>query len=752
MLGYILPDDFPTLSSVFGLGSSFPVVRQRDRRDCGPACLTMVAQHYGRTLPLQYIRETCRTTRQGSSIQGLVDGAEEIGFRTLAAKLTFEKLRDEAPLPCIVHWQNDHFVVLTDVKGDTVHVVDPAAGRLTYSVEEFVQRWAVSAEPWGSNAPTEPRGIAVVVEPSPKFWDRDVGGEYEMKSKFDLIWGYARRHTKEFRQVGYGVLAATAIQLALPYLMQAVVDVGIANRSLNFIYVILAAQLALILGRTTIEFIQRWLLLYIGQRTNIMMTSDFLRKLMRLPLSFYDSKNPGDLFQRVDDHQRIKQFMTQHVMTTLSGLLTLSVFGLVLLFYSWKIFAVFLVGSLAYLGYVVVFLEKRREIDYKRFSELSESQDLMIEAVHGMEEIKIHGAEQRSLREWERVQAKLFRTGIASLKIEQWQRGGAKMINETKNVVITILGAMLVIDGNLTFGALLAIQYIIGQLNGPLDSLLVTSLAGQDAKISLDRLNEVHSNPEEEQERQLTTSLTGRSIRVKDVSFGYAGFSNERVLDGLSLEIPEGKVTAIVGPSGCGKTTLLKLLLKFYDPDEGAIYLDDVNLQHVSHATWRQQCGVVMQDGVIFTDSIAQNIALGEDVIDEERLLRAARVASIQSFVNGLPHGFFTVVGRGGKDLSRGQKQRLLIARAVYKDPNYLLFDEATSALDAETESSIVDSLDDFFRDRTVVVVAHRLSTVRDADQIVVLGRGGLVESGTHEELIASSGAYYRLVEHQLGP
>lgn len=749
MLGYVLPDDFPTLSSVLGIGSSFPVVRQRDQRDCGPACLTMVAQHYGRELPLQYIRETCRTTRQGSSIQGLVEGAEEIGLRTLAAKLPFEKLRDEAPLPCIVHWQNDHFVVVTEVTGDTVHVVDPATGRLTFGVDEFIERWSMPSS--DSDELDGAVGIAVVVEPGPKFWDRDVGGGYEMKSKFDLIWGYARRHKKEFRQVGYGVLAATAIQLALPYLMQAVVDVGIANRSLNFIYIVLAAQLALVLGRTSIEFIQRWLLLYIGQRINIMMTSDFLRKLMRLPLSFYDSKNPGDLFQRVDDHQRIKRFMTQHIMSTLSGVLTLLVFGIVLLFYSWKIFAVFLGGSVGYLVYVVLFLEKRREIDYKRFSELSESQDLMIESVHGMEEIKIHGAERRSLRQWERVQSKLFRTGISSLKIEQWQRGGAKIINEAKNIIITILGAKLVIEGSLTFGALLAIQYIIGQLNGPLDSLLATALAGQDAKISLDRLNEVHSNPEEEQDEQLTASLQNRGIQVKNVSFGYAGFANEQILDGLSLEIPKGKVTAIVGPSGCGKTTLLKLLLKFYDPDDGAIYLDDVNLNHVSHAVWRKQCGVVMQDGVIFTDTIAQNIALGDDVIDEDRLLHAARVASIQSFVNGLPHGFFTVVGRGGKDLSRGQKQRLLIARAVYKDPNYLVFDEATSALDAETESSIVESLDDFFRDRTVVVVAHRLSTVRDADQIVVMGRNGLVESGTHDELIASSGAYYRLVEHQLG-
>jgi ATP-binding cassette subfamily B protein len=720
------------------------VIHQHDQMDCGPASLAMIAKHYGQTIPVQHLREVSSMNRQGASVRGITDAAELVGFRTLGAKLTMKQLAEEAPLPCIVYWQKRHFIVVYSVDDTHVYTADPAIGLISYTHEEFRDGWVL--EDFGADSP----GVAILLEPTDEFGDK----KYERKESqrgLKLLWSYLTQYSLEIRQLLYGVVAVGLIQLAFPFLTQSIVDIGIANRDLDFIYVILAAQLMLILSRTTVEFIQSWILLHIGARVQISMVSDFLLKLMRLPLRFFDSKQMGDLIQRIEDHSRVREFLGNTTQQVLSGIFTILTFSAVLAFYSWTIFLIFFVGSGLYVVYISVFMRRRREIDYKRFAEMSENQDLLVESIYGMSEIKLFNAEKQRRWAWERLQAKLYDTSIDTLKLRHQQEGGGVFINEVKNIIITIIGAKYVIDGTLTLGALLAIQYIIGQLNTPINSAVNYFHAAQDASISLDRLTEVHCDVEPEDDVTSIRSIPNEAdLRLEGVGFRYAGAKDDDVLSGINLNIPYGKVTAVVGTSGSGKTTLMKLLLKFYDPAEGRIWLGGSNLAHLAAQKWRERCGVVLQDGSLFSDTIARNIALGQERIEETRLRHAVQMAHVQSVVETMPLGLNTVVGRNGVGLSQGQKQRLLIARAIYKDPEYLFFDEATSALDAETEYHVIQSLNRFFEDRTVVVIAHRLSTVKQADQIVVLEGGRIAEIGRHDELLESSGRYFNLVENQL--
>ncbi|SNR14279.1 peptidase domain-containing ABC transporter [Tenacibaculum jejuense] len=721
----------------------FPHYKQTEAKDCGPTCIKIIAKHYGKTINTQQLRELSETTREGSSLLGLSEAVESMGFKSLGIKLAFEKLK-EAPLPCIIHWNKNHYVVLYKIKKDKVYISDPAHGLITFTKKEFIKHWI------GNNADENTEdGIALLVEPTAAFYSQEF--EEDEKFGFSFIFRYLIRYRKFVIQLIIGLLAGSLLQLILPFLTQSVVDVGIENQDLNFVYLILFAQLFLFFGKASLEIIRSWILLHLSTRINISLISDFFIKLMKLPISYFDVRMTGDLLQRINDHKRIERILTTSSLSVLFSFINLIIFSFVLGFYSIQIFGVFVLGSVLYFAWVLFFFKKRKELDYKRFSEVSQEQSKVIELINGMQEIKLHNAERRMRWNWEYVQARLFKVATKSLALEQTQSVGSNFINELKNMLITILSAKLVIDGNITLGMMMAISYIVGQLNGPIVQLINFMRDVQDAQISLDRLGEIHNMEDEEKpgDEKVTNIPVNNPIQLKNVSFRYTG-GLEPVIKDLTLEIPANKTTAIVGVSGSGKTTLMKLLLGFYQVENGEISVGNFNLKNISQKEWRRNCGVVMQEGYVFNDSIAKNIAVGEDFVDKDKLSHAINVANISDYIEALPLGYNTKIGSEGNGLSTGQKQRLLIARSVYKDPKFLFFDEATSALDANNEKVIMENLNNFFADKTAVVIAHRLSTVKNAHQIVVLDKGKIVEKGNHEELIKLKGSYFHLVKNQL--
>jgi len=805
--------------------------------DCGPTCLAMVCKHYKKNIPIQVLRYKTQIGKEGVNLLGICEAAESIGFRSSAVKITYKQLIYEAALPAILHWNQNHFVVAVPQKtnGRKFTVADPAKGMITYTKEEFLQHW-VSDKNNG-----EEEGIALLLEPTPAFYSYEaepsspsMGGR-EGALGFKHIFNYLLPYRKLVVQLFLGLAVASMLQLILPFLTQSVVDTGINTANIHFVYIVLMAQIALFAGRLVIEFVRSWILLHISTRINISILTDFLIKLMKLPVSFFDSKKTGDILQRMNDHQRIESFLTGSSINVLFSLVNLVVFSAVLAVFNTGIFFVFAIASILYGVWVILFLKKRKELDYKRFEIASQEQSTTIQLVQGMQEIKLAGAEKLMRWNWERLQARLFRFSMKSLSLTQWQQSGAFFINEGKNIFITFLSAKAVIDGQMTLGSMLAVQYIIGQLNSPIEQMIGFVQSWQNAKISMDRLNEIHTLEDEEPEyknllkqlpfafqRQLiggghTPALPKgegfaitqgqpfeessdfsflktqgnelndeflisegcarmaspfggsqmgavgldepASISFQNLSFTYPGAGNEPVLKNINLQIPKGKTTAIVGMSGSGKTTLLKLLLKFYEPQKGEILLSSplssgegsgVRLANISHRTWRSHCGIVMQESFIFSDTIAKNIAVGVEKIDMEKLYHAVHIANCKEFIESLPLGFNTKIGAEGTGVSMGQKQRILIARAVYRDPDFIFFDEATNSLDANNESTILQNLDLFFKGRTVVIVAHRLSTVKHADQIVVLNKGAISEKGTHQELVNLKGEYFTLVKNQL--
>lgn len=723
----------------------FPNYKQPDSKDCGPTCLKITAKHYGKTLNIQTLRSLSETTREGSNLLTLSDAAEKIGFRTLGVKLSIKKL-EEAPLPCILHWNNNHYVVLYKTKKNKFYISDPAHGLLEYSEEEFLKFWI------GNNATNETEeGIALLLEPTPNFYKNEWDNEDKKTFGFNLLTNYIIPYKSFIVQLAIGLLAGSLLQLIFPFLTQSIVDVGIQNQNLHFIYLVLFAQLFLFFGKTALELIRSWILLHLSTRINISLISDFFIKLMNLPISFFDVRMTGDIMQRINDHNRIERILTTSSLNVLFSVINMFIMGGVLAYYNLKIFAVFFIGSILYFGWVVLFLKRREALDYKRFAEVSQEQSKVIELINGMQEIKLHNAEKQKRWSWEYIQARLFRVSMKSLVLEQTQSIGSNFINELKNIIIVFLSAKLVIDGQITLGMMMAISSIVGNLNGPVLQLIGFIREVQDAKISLARLSEIHEKEDEAQQEETQTNEIPleSDITLNEVSFRYIG-SDSNVLDNLNLTIPANKITAIVGTSGSGKTTLMKLLLKFYEPNKGQITIGKTDLNNIKQKSWRSHIGTVMQEGYIFNDTIANNIAVGVDVIDKERLVYAADVANILSFIQEYPLGFNTKIGQEGVGISTGQKQRLLIARAVYKNPEMLFFDEATSALDANNEKEIMEKLNIFFKDKTVVVIAHRLSTVMNADQIVVLEKGKIIETGNHSELVAKKGNYYELVKNQL--
>lgn len=723
----------------------FPHYIQHDAMDCGPTCLRMVAAYYGKRYSLEGLREKSFITREGVSMLGISEAAEKIGFRSICVQVGYEKLQ-EAPLPCIIHWNQQHFVVVYKLNDKHVWVADPGAGKLKYTKEEFCNCWL------SSRKNEEDTGVALLLEPTPEFYTIEDEGDEVNRKGFSFLYSYLRPYRGLVGQLLLGLLLGSMIQLMLPFLTQSVVDFGINNQNLGFIYLVLIAQLMLSFSSSAVDFIRGWILLHLGTRINIALISDFLIKLMKMPIAYFDSKMTGDILQRINDHKRIQDFLTGSSLSVIFSVFNIIIFGIVLLVYSGMIFLIFMGGSTLYVTYVWLFMKKRAELDHKRFAQQSANQSTVVQLVNGMQEIKLSACEQQKRWEWERIQAKLFKVNIKSLALRQYQDSGAVLINQSKNLLITALVASLVVKGEMTLGMMLSVQYIIGQLNSPVNELIAFARDMQDARLSMDRLSEVRDKPDEEDPtRELLREIPeGKEIRLQNLNFKYDPLSEYPTLDDINLVIPPGKQTAIVGMSGSGKTTLVKLLLGFYPPASGDIFIGDTPLGSYSIREWRKRCGVVMQDGFIFSDSIAGNIAPGVEHIDKKRLRHAAEVANIHDFIEKLPLAYNTKIGQEGHGLSQGQKQRILIARAVYKGPEFIFFDEATNALDANNERTIMNNLQTFFKGRTSVVVAHRLSTVRNAEQIIVIEQGRIAETGTHEALIALEGRYYKLVKNQL--
>ena len=728
----------------------FPHYNQYDTADCGPACLRMIARYYGMEYSAEMLRRHCYISREGVSMLGISEAAEYIGFETAAVKITFKQLSEEGVFPCILHWNQKHFVVCYGIEkcrygGYKIHISDPASQRLTYTKDEFERCWI------GPNNGNDCYGVALMLEPGEKF-----GKVPEERKKNGLcirsFWGYLTPYRSMIGQLMLAMLVGSLIQLVLPFLSQAMVDQGINGCDMDIITMILMAQLFFFMSTLSIDYIRSWITLHMNTRIDISLIADFLVKLTAMPLQFFDSRMTGDILQRIGDHGRIKNFLLGNSIRIVFSLVNFLVYLCILAYYNMTVLGIFVAGNALYVAWVSFFLRYRRELDIKRFSQSAIEQSKMIQLVQGMPDIKLNNCEQQKRWEWERIQVQLFKIGLDGLRIEQIQQSGSVFFTQTTHIHIYYIAARAAVEGGMTLGMMMSLSYIIGQVSAPISEFIGFARGFQDAKISLERLNEVHSQDDEETgiEVKRTELPYDRDIEIEHLSFSYNGSEQELALKDISLHIPAHKVTAIVGESGCGKTTLVKLLQGFYDPTRGSIRVGGTALSDINPHVWRASTGSVMQDSFIFSDSIADNIAVNAEESDRERIKYAGRIARIDDFVASLPLGYDTVIGMEGKGISQGQRQRILIARAVYKNPEYIFLDEATNSLDAINEAAIMDNLQKFYEGRTVVISAHRLSTIREADQIVVMEKGEIVERGKHQELLERKGVYYELIRNQI--
>lgn len=722
------------------------IKHQHDSMQCGVACLQMVCSYFGIDYSLEEISKICFATRHGVSLLGINESANALGLKTNCVRAVVDELEKNS-LPAILHWDQNHFVVLYKVKGGKkFYIADPGKGFVTYTLNEFVQHWCSDN--------VVQKGIVMFIETTPQFFEykKNVNEANKERYSFEFLLRYIKKYRKHFCWIILALIIGSAIQIAMPFLTQSIVDVGISNKDIDFIWLVLLGQLMLTVSRTIVDFVRSWLLMRISMHITLSLVSDFFVKLLKLPMFYFDTKLMGDLIQRVNDHNRVNSFLTQQTLNITFAALTFFVFSIVLMTYNMMVWSIFMLGSLLYGVWMAMFFKRRKILDYELFEQQSINTNITYDFIASMQEIKLQDCEQRKRMEWEDAQMNVYKVKMKSLKLQQFQEAGNIFINEVKNIIITILAATAVIRGEMTLGMMLAVQYIIGQLNSPVEQLLTFFNSIQDVKISLERINEIHQMDDEDGNKSLGTSYSNQisGIEINNVMFKYDPHSIKEIIDKVSISIPKGKVTAIVGASGSGKTTLLKLLLGYYPVLDGEILIGGRNIDMLSKKWWRRQCGVVMQNGIIFSESIERNIAVDDQEVDQDKLLRAVKIACINDYIQSLPLKFNTKIGRDGIGLSQGQKQRILIARAVYKNPNYIFLDEATNSLDANNECAIVENLNNFFINKTVVIVAHRLSTVKNADQIIVLDNGRVIEIGNHDSLTAKRGAYYNLVKNQL--
>lgn len=720
----------------------FPFLKQTDPVECGPACLRIISKHFGNEIHPAQLNKIIKARHYGVRLTELADAAEKLGFKTLNCKLKLDALSNQVPLPAIVHWNNHHFIVVYKVQGDTVYVSDPALGLQAYNKRDFLKGWTQGTE----------EGFVLLLEPTPRFHEEIYATKIEDSPNnlsIRFFFRYLLPLKKFFFQLFLGMLVGSVLQLIFPILTQSIVDYGITNQNISFVNLVLIAQLMLFFSRSAIDILRIWIFLHISNRLNITIISDFLNKLLRIRLSFFDNKIIGDLLQRINDHNRIQSFISSTSFSAIFSIFNLLVFSIILGYYNSTILLVFFSGSLLYFGWLVLFLKYRKRLDNSMFKRNAKNQSLLIQLITGIRDIKLNNAEKEKRWEWERAQIESFKLTIKQTRLSQLQQNGALIIDQLKNIFISYLSAKAVIEGNMTLGMMLSVQYIIGQLNAPISQIIGLFNSYQDAKISMERLSEIHNMEDEDSMTTSSTLPANNVIEFKNVTFKYEDGA-EPALKNANFTIPEGKVTAIVGMSGSGKTTILKLLLQFYELESGEIKVGGVNLNHIDRKWWRERCGNVLQDSFIFSDTISNNIAFGKGEVNAAQLGKALEIANIKDFVDTLPMGYDAKIGPEGHGISQGQKQRLLIARAIYKEPEFVFLDEATNSLDAKNEKIIVQNLTSFFERRTVVIVAHRLSTITNADQIILVDKGLIKEVGSHEQLLEAKGMYYDLVRSQI--
>lgn len=724
----------------------FPSLKQQDQNDCGPTCLKMICKYYEVNVSIEYLRELSYVTYYGTSMLSLSRSAEQLGFRTISSKLTLKNFIKNFSLPTIIHWKQHHFIVVYKIKKNKIYVSDPAIGKITYDIDSFLDGWSGEQN-------IDSIGFVLFIEATPDIYENERG---EKGISFSYFLGYFKGFKKQYVQIVLGMIASMLITFVTPFITQSIVDVGINGRNMGFINLMLIAQLVLASSSIIIGFIQNWLFMHMGTRISLSIATGYISKVMKLSIPYLERKTIGDFMQRMSDNSRIQGFISSSTLSTLFSFLNVIVFGIIMATFDLKILAVFLLGSTLYAGWILLFIKKRKEYDYKKFDQNSQSQTSIIQIFNGIRDIKLYNFEQEKRWEWERIQSRGYLLSMKQLGLNQVQQSGAFFIENAKNITITYLVVSSVISGQITFGTMISIQYILGQMGSPLLQLIGFINSYQDAKISLQRIGEIHTQANEEADEENEDkihnphAIKNKSIEFQNVTFSYNKLVEEPILKNVDIHIPEGKFTAVVGESGSGKTTLIKILLGFYKINRGSVKIGELDLSNLSAKMWRDQCGAVLQDSYLFSCSILDNIALNSENVQMEKVYEAARLANIHDFITSLPLAYKTKIGENGLTLSQGQKQRIFIARIIYKDPGFLFFDEATNALDSENESTIMKNISEKLGGKTIIFVSHRLSAIKRADNIIVMKDGEVAESGKHNDLMKSKGIYYMLNKKQL--